>query len=131
MLWFNEMYLDVNLTRSGLVMVNLDYQLDWIEKCIGGEAKLEKAGNWGCVLQGIFCPPDLPSVYHEVANLCHMIPTLWCSILPWYQNQQILTIDWTVGNCQNITPFSLLLCILSQWWKTWVIIFQISILLLS
>jgi hypothetical protein len=28
MLWFNEMYLDVNLTRSGLVMVNLDYQLD-------------------------------------------------------------------------------------------------------
>jgi hypothetical protein len=36
MLWFKEMCLDVKLTRRGLVVINLDCQLEWIEKHSGG-----------------------------------------------------------------------------------------------
>jgi hypothetical protein len=31
-LWFKNMCLGVKLTRSGLVIVNLDCQFDWVEK---------------------------------------------------------------------------------------------------
>jgi hypothetical protein len=34
MLWF-KMYFGVKLVRGGFVMVSLDYQLDWIENCLG------------------------------------------------------------------------------------------------
>jgi hypothetical protein len=35
MLWFKEMCLGVTLARGGSVMVDLDCQSDWIEKCLG------------------------------------------------------------------------------------------------
>jgi hypothetical protein len=32
MLWFKEMCLGVKLTKGGLVVVNLDHSVDWVEK---------------------------------------------------------------------------------------------------